>query len=590
VDTLPPAWSHESAFYPTQASFDAGGAGVYEYVMDIMEDPAVVRRKFLQLQREGWVDEATKEITVSFVMYNAEQTTGWFARVLLTFQMGKGGFTKKLINVVTAPADAYFHLETCLVDVFFVYFLARMLIKEVSRCRELIAKDRILAYFRYDNMVDFSCLALSGGSFVLWMLQTQFGLSARETLLTVEETERDLFYGGTDIGSFLNVTNGTRGISRFGEPEVVDLYQQVFTHVDNIFTMNRYMKYCMFFYSFALIFRFFKAFAAQPRLAVVAETLSSAQTDIIHLFIVLSTIIFAFVLAALIMFGGNLKEYSSITLSLMSSFEILLGAFDFDSMFKVNWVGAMVWFISYQTILVLVLMNMVLAIVMDAYTEVKASKAGAQEMWMQAMELVRRHRQTQQQTRVDLSYILDFWNAHYDPEEEEEMKVVVTTNGLLEVRNLPMSQANRLLERAKEYHAGPSPSEGWGINTACRALIRINRKLDALLASQDQIVLWQRELLDFLRRKGEKDRSQAEGSIVPQIDSPKAPSSPKAANGVTPLSPKVAGNAPTPLSPKVAGNAPTPLSPKAGPNEHVEMGEVALDVNLFDEDRPKSHR
>ena len=38
---LPPAWSHESAFYPTQASFDAGGAGVYEYVMDIMEDPAV---------------------------------------------------------------------------------------------------------------------------------------------------------------------------------------------------------------------------------------------------------------------------------------------------------------------------------------------------------------------------------------------------------------------------------------------------------------------------------------------------------------------------------------------------------------------
>ena len=217
--------------------------------------------------------------------------------------------------------------------------------------------------------------------------------------------------------------------------------------------MNRYMKYCMFFYSFALIFRFFKAFAAQPRLAVVAETLSSAQTDIIHLFIVLSTIIFAFVLAALIMFGGNLKEYSSITLSLMSSFEILLGAFDFDSMFKVNWVGAMVWFISYQTILVLVLMNMVLAIVMDAYTEVKASKAGAQEMWMQAMELVRRHRQTQQQTRVDLSYILDFWNAHYDPEEEEEMKVVVTTNGLLEVRNLPMSQANRLLERAKEYHA-----------------------------------------------------------------------------------------------------------------------------------------
>ena len=96
--------------------------------------------------------------------------------------------------------------------------------------------------------------------------------------------------------------------------------------------------------------------------------------------------------------------------------------------------------------------------------------------------------------------------------------------------------------------------------------------------SQDQIVLWQRELLDFLRRKGEKDRSQAEGSIVPQIDSPKAPSSPKAANGVTPL------------SPKVAGNAPTPLSPKAGPNEHVEMGEIALDVNLFDEDRPKSHR
>jgi hypothetical protein len=484
-------------------------------------------------------------------MYNAEQTTGWFARVRLTFIMGNGGFTKKLIQVNTVPADAYFHLETCLVDVFFVYFLIRMLIKEVSRCRELCAKDRFLDYFKYENMVDLTCLLLSGGSFIFWMAQTQYGQFARDALLKAENFERDLFYGGADIGSALNVTNGTRGISRFGQSEVVGQYQIFFEHIDMMFTVNHWMKYCMFIYSFALIFRFFKAFAAQPRLAVVAETLSSAQTDIIHLFIVLLTIIFAFVLAALIMFGGSLKEYSSITLSLMTSFEILLGAFDFDAIWKVNWIGAMVWFIMYQTILVLVLMNMLLAIVMDAYTEVKASKEGAQEMWMQAMELVRRHRQTQQQTRVDLSYILDFWNAHYDPDEEAEMKVVVTTNGLLEVRNLPMSQANRLLERAKEYHAGPAPSEGWGINTACRALISINRKMDALLAAQDEVVQWQAELIDLMRKKSEKIRSSTALAIA----------QPKAASAAPASDPTV-----------------------------LQMSEVALDVNLYHEDRPGSHR
>ena len=69
-------------------------------------------------------------------------------------------------------------------------------------------------------------------------MQTQYGAQARQTLLKVHEVEQDVFYGGNNIEDALNVTKGDRGISRFGEPEVVELYQIFLEHIDMMFFIN----------------------------------------------------------------------------------------------------------------------------------------------------------------------------------------------------------------------------------------------------------------------------------------------------------------------------------------------------------------
>ena len=63
---------------------------------------------------------------------------------------------------------------------------------------------------------------------------------------------------------------------------------------------------CVF--SFVMMFRFFKAFRANPRLAIAVNTLVKAAVDILHFFVVFLTIFLVFTLMAYITFGAQLSR------------------------------------------------------------------------------------------------------------------------------------------------------------------------------------------------------------------------------------------------------------------------------------------
>jgi len=70
---------------------------------------------------------------------------------------------------------------------------------------------------------------------------------------------------------------------------------------------------------------------------------------------------------------------------------------------------AAIWFWSFTWLVQLVMLNMLLAIVMDIYTEVRGKIGeGAQTLWSQALEIERRYRQKQLGARVSLDYIMSY--------------------------------------------------------------------------------------------------------------------------------------------------------------------------------------
>merc|ERR1712039_872302 len=69
-------------------------------------------------------------------------------------------------------------------------------------------------------------------------------------------------------------------------------------------------------------------------------------------------------------------------------FRIMLGDFNWDELIEVGRPLTSLWFWSFTWLVNLVMLNMLLAMIMDTYTQVKGSMGGdAETLWSQAVEI-----------------------------------------------------------------------------------------------------------------------------------------------------------------------------------------------------------
>merc|ERR1719199_2277029 len=120
-------------------------------------------------------------------------------------------------------------------------------------------------------------------------------------------------------------------------------------------------------YPMIVMLRLFKSFKAQPRLALVTATMSKASQDMFHFFIVFLSVYVCMMVNSVLFFGQDVQEFGSVARAIHSCFRAMFGDWDWDAMKEIGFVKAQTWFLGFQFIMVLILLNMLLAIVMDAY-------------------------------------------------------------------------------------------------------------------------------------------------------------------------------------------------------------------------------
>merc|ERR1719265_1498509 len=123
--------------------------------------------------------------------------------------------------------------------------------------------------------------------------------------------------------------------------------------------------------------RLFKSFAAQPRMAVVTETIRRGWQDIVHFLIIFLSVFSCLTLDAVLLFGQDLEEFATFPRALHSCFRLMFGDWDYKAMEKVGRVSAGVWFWIFMFMIVMVMFNVLLAIVIETYTNVKQSAQNA---------------------------------------------------------------------------------------------------------------------------------------------------------------------------------------------------------------------
>merc|ERR1719359_1977905 len=98
----------------------------------------------------------------------------------------------------------------------------------------------------------------------------------------------------------------------------------------------------------------------------------------------------AYAVAGMFIFGHRMLEFSELKLAVNTCFLIMLGSFDFAELGAEHPVTAGIWFWTYM---LLIMLNMLLAIIMDVYTEVKADAAITDPLWTQLRKVISEFRE-----------------------------------------------------------------------------------------------------------------------------------------------------------------------------------------------------
>jgi len=135
-------------------------------------------------------------------------------------------------------------------------------------------------------------------------------------------------------------------------------------------------------YTFLLQFRFFINFGAQPRLALVTNTIRAVVVDLVHFLIVLLPTFLTYAFAGNLLFGRRMREFSTLFQSLMTCFRIMIESeYPWDDLAAKDYITAGIWSWTFISLVSILMINMVLAIILDVYNEVHDNSAGSETIW-----------------------------------------------------------------------------------------------------------------------------------------------------------------------------------------------------------------
>eukprot|EP00929_Paragymnodinium_shiwhaense_P085352 TRINITY_DN45756_c0_g2_i1.p1 TRINITY_DN45756_c0_g2~~TRINITY_DN45756_c0_g2_i1.p1 ORF type:complete len:1301 (+),score=282.35 TRINITY_DN45756_c0_g2_i1:207-4109(+) len=149
-----------------------------------------------------------------------------------------------------------------------------------------------------------------------------------------------------------------------------------------------YLRVATGFYPIAIIPVFLKVFAAQPRLALITNTLEAGMLDLIHFSIVFIPVWVVFSVAAVVWWGVELDEYISVPRACFTSFRIILGDFDYDELADQDRMVALAWFLPAQIGLSMLMLNILLSILLEAYSKVHAEAIFHNAIWTDAGSVI----------------------------------------------------------------------------------------------------------------------------------------------------------------------------------------------------------
>jgi len=280
-----------------------------------------------------WIRRGSRAVFMDFTVYNANINLFCVVRLCVEFPATGGAFpswtfrTVKLIRYVTI--GDYFVLAC---EAIFCLFILYYSVEEF-----LEIKKHKLSYFKSIwNILDILVIIIS-------VVCVAFNV-----------------YRTVEVGNKLKelVDNN----DQFADFENLSYWETRFSNAIAIATFMAWIK-------------IFKYISFNKTMTQLSSTLGRCAKDLAGFFVMFIIIFLAFTQLGYLLFGSQVKDFSTFQNAFFTLFRIILGDFDFNQLESANRILGPIFFMLFVFFVFFVLINMFLAIINDTYSEVKSDMA-----------------------------------------------------------------------------------------------------------------------------------------------------------------------------------------------------------------------
>jgi len=329
-------------------------------------------RRIAELEQQKWMDEATASLKVVFTLFNPE--LAMFCHTTVQFNFARGGLIEKQLDVNPLPMIVYTSIEVIVVDVIWMLLTCFILFAQMqevadrkgmpcgTRCcgRFWLLTEWIFILMALGVLSMFLVYALGVATIRNHMVLTPIALAE------VVKDDKPITPGYEDDFAALARSQALADDGRLA---------QLQEDLSLLVNVRLYNRLGMFYYVAMILFRFFRGFAGQPRIAAIGKTISSAFSDLVHAMLIVFVAFMNLSLGGNILFGRELKAWSTWTDSWTTTLGIIFGNGDIGAMRDLAPMSTTIWMCIYVICMVIMLLNMITAILVDHHKEVR-SKGG----------------------------------------------------------------------------------------------------------------------------------------------------------------------------------------------------------------------
>ncbi|GJP51052.1 hypothetical protein CLOM_g10222 [Closterium sp. NIES-68] len=341
------------------------GENMFPVIFDINLDNEAATRRLQYLADSFFIDNSTQSISVAMLTYNGDSSLFVYTTVRLNFEIGG----KIAVTYNVDPVDVELYSSAAdwarlTVTLLYVCAVVWNLIEELVEAFQCwLETGRITSYFRtLWNWLDVLSLTIQFIGIIMWFI------------ISVQ------LAGSFQVQPRYNiyVTGDSPFVWQLHYPPVgYDEAQAVYSSVRNLVQWRSILVSLQGINVFLFLLRLLKLMDFQPRIAILTRTMAAAFPALVHFFLLWAIMFIGFSLYAYVVFGRTLEQFSTVAMSMVSCFLILINdnstGYFFIQLEGWNLTAAIIFWIAYITVMVFVMLNVLIAIVVDAFLEVRKS-------------------------------------------------------------------------------------------------------------------------------------------------------------------------------------------------------------------------